>query len=393
MIPTQRKVLAFNMLLLFLSLSSMACFSLVVCYLFYDTANSEDTIFYNWLVLGMIEVIMSWVCVVGLRGVHLLSFEMLLLYFWGVTMFFGPLIMSAVAGFDFYLFLKIWIKHSWVTAMFSEFRRAFCEPGTADGQCAAPLRGGIEFNNVTHWCMANFDGQTDCQAIRDAAETDALDISRTLILIQGSVGITNCVQIGLSMYLCYHILSAQVITKSMNDTMNYLLMLPIFSMAGMTWYTWWMRDLAWDLYWVPEAFLLLCLLQIIQVPLGIAGGRLKAPKILLGCIVLISIILCALALLGVMMILYAISWQGGVLVERSQLDDIACINAFNGCCCCDQSTDQCPEWNADEIVTFMVINLKIFGMVAFISMIYYFGAVSVTDITRKSLKHYRSEFI
>lgn len=46
-----------------------------------------------------------------------------------------------------------------------------------------------------------------------------------------------------------------------------------------------------------------------------------------------------------------------------------------------------------EIVTFMVINLKIFGMVAFISMIYYFGAVSVTDITRKSLKYYRSEFI
>ena len=78
------------------------------------------------------------------------------------------------------------------------------------------------------------------------------------------------------MYLCYHILSAQVITKSMNDTMNYLLMLPIFSMAGMTWYTWWMRDLSWDLYWVPDAFLLLCLMQIIQVPLGIAGGRLKA---------------------------------------------------------------------------------------------------------------------
>jgi hypothetical protein len=80
---------------------------------------------------------------------------------------------------------------------------------------------------------------------------------------------------------------------------------------------------------------------------------------------------------------------------RNQLDDIACINAFSGCCCCDLGSDhdRCPEWDADEIVTFMVIALKIFGMVAFISMIYYFGAVSVTDITRKSLKHYRSEFI
>jgi hypothetical protein len=120
MYPTHRKVLALNMLILFLSLSFMACFSLVICYLFYETANAKETIFYNWLVLGFIEVCMSWVCVVGLRGVHLLSFDMLLLYFWGVTMFFGPLILTAVAGFDFYLFLEIWFRHSWDSSMFSK---------------------------------------------------------------------------------------------------------------------------------------------------------------------------------------------------------------------------------------------------------------------------------
>jgi hypothetical protein len=59
-----------------------------------------------------------------------------------------------------------------------QFRAAFCEKGTADAQCVAPVRGGVGYNNVTHWCMANFDGQTDCQAIRDAAESEALDISR-----------------------------------------------------------------------------------------------------------------------------------------------------------------------------------------------------------------------
>jgi hypothetical protein len=107
-------------------------------------------------------------------------------------------------------------------------------------------------------------------------------VSRTLILIQGCVGIFNCFQIGVCMYLCYHILSAQVITKSMNDTMNYLLVLPIAGCAGITGYTWWMRDLAWDLYWIPDAFLLISLMQVVLVPLGIAGGRLKAPNILLG---------------------------------------------------------------------------------------------------------------
>ena len=118
--PTQRKVLALNMLILFLSLSFMACFSLLISFLFRETANSEETIFYNWLVLGLIEICMSWVCVIGIRGVHLLSFEMLLLYFWGVTMFFGPLILAAVAGLDFYLFIEIWFRHSWHTSMFAK---------------------------------------------------------------------------------------------------------------------------------------------------------------------------------------------------------------------------------------------------------------------------------
>lgn len=106
--------------------------------------------------------------------------------------------------------------------------------------------------------------------------------ARTLILIQGIIGIANCVQIGVSMFLCYRILSAQVITKSMNEIMNYLLILPIAGGVAVTLYTWWMRDLRWDINWVPEAFLLVCIMQVVQVPLGIAGSRLKSPKILLG---------------------------------------------------------------------------------------------------------------
>ena len=112
--PTHRKVLALNMLILFLSLCFMACLSLFLGYLFYDNnASNEDNVFLNWLILGIIQMAMSWVCVIGLRGVHLLSFEMLLLYFWGVTMFFGPLILAAVGGLDFYIFMEIWLKHSW----------------------------------------------------------------------------------------------------------------------------------------------------------------------------------------------------------------------------------------------------------------------------------------
>jgi hypothetical protein len=59
-----------------------------------------------------------------------------------------------------------------------QFRDTFCERGTADAQCMAPHDGGIHYDNVTDWCIATFDGQTDCADIREAAETDALEISR-----------------------------------------------------------------------------------------------------------------------------------------------------------------------------------------------------------------------
>lgn len=46
----------------------------------------------------------------------------------------------------------------------------------------APHDGGIDFVNVTDWCMATFEGQTDCADIRDRAESDALELSRCVCM-------------------------------------------------------------------------------------------------------------------------------------------------------------------------------------------------------------------
>lgn len=55
------------------------------------------------------------------------------------------------------------------------------------------------------------------------------------------MGIINIFQIGLSMYICTNILTSTVITQSMNDSINYLLMLPIGACSGLGFYTLWMR--------------------------------------------------------------------------------------------------------------------------------------------------------
>ena len=64
---------------------------------------------------------------------------------------------------------------------------------------------------------------------------------RNLLLAQSIMGIFNILQIALSMYICTNILTSAVITQSMNDSINYLLMLPIVACIGLGVYTLWMR--------------------------------------------------------------------------------------------------------------------------------------------------------
>jgi hypothetical protein len=71
------------------------------------------------LLQGVIGIFMVSICIIGMRGAHLVSFELLLIYFWGITMFIGPLILAAAAGFNFYFYMTVWITHYWDSASFS----------------------------------------------------------------------------------------------------------------------------------------------------------------------------------------------------------------------------------------------------------------------------------
>lgn len=127
-IQSPRKMLFFNSLVLAICFTGISAFAFLVCAIFYQSAraqNSQDTIFINWFVLGWVGILMTAICVIGMRGAHLVSFELLLVYFWGITMMVGPLILTAVAGFDFYLFIQIWINHYWESPSFSQVNCTF----------------------------------------------------------------------------------------------------------------------------------------------------------------------------------------------------------------------------------------------------------------------------
>jgi hypothetical protein len=130
-------------------------------------------------------------------------------------------------------------------------------------------------------------------------------------------------------------------------------------------------------------------------PLGIAAGKLKNKMLLQVYIVLMIVVLANMILNGSVSIIFA-----GILEEvftptTAELGQIACDKALTGCCCCDDVTaeDMCPEWENYEIISLLVLDLKIAGITAFGCVLYIAGAIIIAVLVRTALVNYRVDYV
>lgn len=93
-----------------------------------------------WMGMAVVSLCIASVSIIGLRGAHMVSLDLILTYFWGVIIFVAPLLLALFACFNFFWYTKIWFRHQWSTITFSRVRDLFCVPrDTADNKCIAPL--------------------------------------------------------------------------------------------------------------------------------------------------------------------------------------------------------------------------------------------------------------
>jgi hypothetical protein len=222
-----RKILlGINFIIAVLS-SGLSGFSIYLSYLLYDGRLVSGWAL--WLGLSAVGFSLAIICSIGMRGAHVLSLELLLTYFWGLTVCIAPLMLGTVASFDFILYQRVWIEHQWAEPGFLRVRELFCQPtDTVSTKCAAPVNG-IN-NSITIWCEYYFDAN-DCDYVRASAIDRAVNYTTVLTIIQGCISIVILLLIGWSMYICLTIVTSPVITQSMNDVINYLLLLPIIGSA------------------------------------------------------------------------------------------------------------------------------------------------------------------
>ena len=216
---------------IFLTLFSVLLigYSVYLTYLFYDThptrAESKSNVL-NWIGLTAVGICLMIICSIGLRGAHIVNLDLLLAFFWGIMIFLGPFILAVVVGFDFFFYLDVFMRHYWTTGTFEGVRKLFCDPSSSfDTTCAVPLSVSSS-NAIGAWCNITYNS-TACTEIYTNAFSTALSFAETVIQTQNIITIFILINIMLTILICYRMITAPVITESMNDIINYLLVLPI----------------------------------------------------------------------------------------------------------------------------------------------------------------------
>lgn len=241
----------------------LTSYSIYLSYLFYDPTTTTsgnknnnngggNSSVLNWIGLAVVGICLMTTCIIGLRGTHIVNLDLLLTFFWGVMIFIGPFILAIVVGFDFFLFLSIYFDHGWNTSTFRGIREIFCHPSSyADTLCAVPYQYATNRASVNSWCLTNYNS-TDCYDTYNQAFNNSLRTASSLILIQTIISVINLGILLVTIFIVFRMLTSPVIAESMNDVVNYLLVLPIGAGFGMTWYLWNWQSLSGVPYsWSP----------------------------------------------------------------------------------------------------------------------------------------------
>lgn len=389
-----RKVLFVINLILCVASIILAGFATFLAYLFYD--EYYYTVWLTWVGIGATFIMFVTVCIIGMRGAYLVSLDHLLTYFWGAVVFTGPLLLAVIFCLDFYDYMLVWFRHQWELDNFEQMRSIFCEDSAdpdAVGKCAAPLI------DTEPWCLANYNA-TDCMTFRTTGIENAVSAGRQATLTQAIVCAAELGLIAIALALCHRIITDQVLTQSMNEVINYLLILPIGASGSLAYYLWWLTDFDADeleYSWLPSSFVAGAVGIFVALPLGIAAGKFKNKWMLQVYIALMLGVLGTMILNGTISIIFA-----GILEEvftptTSELGEIACDKALTGCCCCgtgyDDVENRCPEWQDYEIISLLVLDLKISGITSFGCILYIIGAIIIAILVRTALANYKVDYV
>eukprot|EP01041_Mallomonas_annulata_P008571 gene8571-17681_t len=372
---------------------TLSTFSMVTIFFFSRSIEYGGTTYFGLIALAIVGLGLALTCVIGMRGAHLVSLELLLIHFWAITVFIAPLVLGVVICFIFLFYMDTWVNHNWDSMSFDKFRSLFCDANTANTKCRIPI---ASLYNSTAYCLEAYNA-TDCSQIRTNAQQHFIRWGRGLTFTIAAIGLLNIVEIFGSMYLCYHILTVSVLSQSMNEFINYLLILPVSGCFGLGYYLWHLRQYPLPSVWLPFLFYSLGAVLSMLVPFGIIAGRMKSQVMLATYVVISALALMGLVVAATLSFVYSTILSTALILSRELLTRIACDASYSGCCCCESDSlpqdSRCPDWSSIEIIQVLINDMLLSGTTAVLSTVYVSGALFVAEVVRRNLKNYKCEYV
>lgn len=114
---------------------SLSIFAGYVAWIAYRLQNAS-------IMLAVVALILSIIGIIGLQAARTENYTFMYIYVYGVILMTPIILLAAVACFSFHDTLSGFVEHSWDRHNSLELRKEFCESGTAESTCRAPVHGG-----------------------------------------------------------------------------------------------------------------------------------------------------------------------------------------------------------------------------------------------------------
>ena len=204
-----------------------------------------------------------------------------------------------------------------------------------------------------------------------------------------------------SLYVCYHILTPRVISQTMNDNINFLLIIPMAGCTILTSNFWWLVHLSekFPFYWIVYVFLGLAVSQATILTFGILAGIIKSRRLLQIYLFFLAFIIGGFLLAGTVclqIVIFVKALTNGWEPTSNTIADIACTKNLIGCTNCvltNEDDRRCPEWSESEVKLLLSVEIRLVAVTMFVFSFYHIGACIVTYVFQSNLKNYKSDFI
>jgi len=381
---------------------------------FHSSEEEGDVLLMVLMGLSVLGLAIMCTSIFGAYAASTVSLSKLVSFFWLIVFLLGPFTLFGFFCFDFQDFIATWIQHRWDDSNLKHLRMACCKKGTAEKQCKAPVKGGINYTSVDAWCEGLFN-QTDgeCVEILENAQTECFGIARNILTAVGVVSYLDIILLLVCLYLVDVIVTHPVILKTANDLINFIIAatatLNIYGGLFLRGHK--VAKIENDMKWVGKLFVWSGWINLAFILIGLMAARIKsmsdvwaAKAFKVASYVYVVGQLTAVGILGTglaaALVLMAALPFNEELNNKKTVDRLACEGDLKGCSFCDEEKypavewgDKCPEWDAEDVIQYIIVYLKLAAFMAVFSICFCMAGLYYTYITIRKINAYKWDLV